>query len=166
MVIPYWSLSNNKLVRIIFGFGCFLKTTLDLHFTMSYYVSYYVSCVSTKLWSWLYAKRAQVLWECAGDQRVLYSSVTRISPTILGLGYVQVFQGMFFFNWDFSSSKTTHPIGNTISKSYQSCYWHSETELTESVCLEVTAKTWDVKEDLIKRVVSLVACKREKLKGC
>ena len=77
------------------------------------------------------------------------------------------FSGNVFFSIQiFPALRTTHPIGNTISKSYQSCYWHSETELTESVCLEVTAKTWDVKEDLIKRVVSLVACKREKLKGC
>ena len=76
------------------------------------------------------------------------------------------FSGNVFSIQLFPALRTTHPIGNTISKSYQSCYWHSETELTESVCLEVTAKTWDVKEDLIKRVVSLVACKREKLKGC
>ena len=48
--------------------------------------------------------RAQVLWECAGDQRVPYSSVTRISPTILGLGYVQVFRECFFLQFRFFSS--------------------------------------------------------------
>ena len=111
VVIPYWSLSNNKLVKIRFGYGCFLKTTLDLHFTMSYHVIVYQIVILT-----LCEKGSSLLGVCRWSEGALQfrdANLANHSRPWLRTS----FSGNVFLSIQILfSSKTIHPIGNAISK--------------------------------------------------